>query len=133
EPEVAHTPPTGVGLTHRVAVHLKPGLTAKADATPRATAEPALDDWLARVLPSLDKIQCQVVWKDPITSADESESVSFDMLGINPIDCLSLINPDQAQNMTELDDRILSYVIGLRKPRPDAVLTIQYMASTATG
>jgi len=34
--------------------------------------------------------------------------------------------------MAELDDRILSYVIGLRTPRPDATLTIQYMASDSS-
>ena len=36
EPEVARTPPSGIGLTHRVALHLKPGLSAPAGATPAA-------------------------------------------------------------------------------------------------
>ncbi len=64
EPQVVETPPAGIGLTHRVAVHLKPGLAAPAGATPRAQAEPAVDAWLASLLPPLDKIGCVVTWTD---------------------------------------------------------------------
>ena len=46
EPEVVQTPPSGIGLTHRVALHLVPGLAAPAGATPAARAEPAIDAWL---------------------------------------------------------------------------------------
>lgn len=132
EPEVIQTPPSGIGLTHRVGVHFKHGLVAPAGATPKATVEPALNDWLAATLPPLDKIQCRVVWKDPIDGSDESEKVTLDKLDVAPIDLFSLIKPDQVQSMTELDDRIFSYVLALRKPRPDATLAIQYMTSDAT-
>ena len=131
EPEVAQTPPSGIGLTHRVAVHFKQGLSAPAGATPRATVEPGLNDWLSSTFPTLDQIQCLVSWKDPVDASDRSEKVTFDQLGITPIDLLSLLKPDQSQSMAELDDRIVSYVIGLRKPRPDATLSIQYMTSDA--
>jgi hypothetical protein len=70
EPEVVQTPLVGVGLTHRVAVHFRPGLNAPANATPRAHAEPALDDWLATVFPPLDQVTCTVRWKDPVSQAD---------------------------------------------------------------
>src|SRR5258706_10619539 len=51
EPEVVQTPPAGIGLTHRIAVHFQAGLGTPPNATPRSTTEPALDAWLASLLP----------------------------------------------------------------------------------
>lgn len=129
EPDVIQTPPSGIGLTHRVAVHFPAGLAPQASATPRAMAEPALDAWLATLLPPLSDIQCKVVWKDPVTGTDQSETVSLQNLAIYPIDALELLKPDNLQSMTELDDRILGYVVSKDTPRPDAILSIQYMTS----
>ena len=129
EPEVIQTPPSGIGLTHRVGVHFVAGLAPQATATPRAMAEPALDAWLASLLPALADIQCKVTWKDPVTGASQSETVSMKDLAAQPIDLLSLLKPDDLQSMTELDDRIMRHVIAKDSPRPDAVLGIQYLAS----
>jgi hypothetical protein len=129
DPEVVQTPPSGIGLTHRVAMHFQPGLPPAAGATPRASVEPALDAWLATVLPQLDSIACQVVWTDPVTGAEQKQSVTLADLAVRPIDLVDLIKPDEVQSMTELDDRILSFVIASRAPRPDATLRIEYMAS----
>jgi hypothetical protein len=129
EPEVIQTPPSGIGLTHRVAVHFQAGLAPKPTATPRAMAEPALDAWIATLLPPLDDIQCQVAWTDPVTGNNESPTVSLGDLAISPIDALDLLKPDNVQSMTELDDRILRYVMATSTPRPDATLSIQYMTS----
>ncbi len=129
DPEVVQTPPSGIGLTHRVGIHFAAGLAPSASATPRAMAEPALDAWLASLLPALGDIQCQVVWKDPVNGANQSETVSLQNLAISPIDALDLLKPDNLQSMTELDDRVLTYVISKDSPRPDAVLSIQYMSN----
>jgi hypothetical protein len=129
EPEVIQTPPSGIGLTHRVAVHLPAGLAPQPTATPRAMAEPALDAWLATILPDLGDIQCQVTWQDSVGGASQSQTVRLLDLSISPIDALELLKPDNVQSMTELDDRILRYVISTRAPRPDATLSIQYMTS----
>jgi hypothetical protein len=131
EPEVVQTPPSGIGLTHRVAVHLQSGLGAPAHPTPRTTAEPALNAWLANILPPLDAIGCKVVWSDPVTGAARERAVSLADLGLQPLDLLSLIKPDDVQSMTELDDRILRFVIANAAPRPDADLRILYMTSPA--
>ena len=59
EPDVVRTPLNGIGLTHRVALHLEAGVdpTVSPDPglpmTPRAQAEPALNEWLAAMLPPL--------------------------------------------------------------------------------
>ena len=122
EPEVVQTPPAGIGLTHRVALQLKPGLAAPAGATPRAQAEPAVDDWLAahaaaarqhRLHGRLDRSG-----QRRRRSSTPSRSPTSDCARST---CSTLLKPDNAQAMTELDDRMLSRrVIATGNPRPDA-------------
>jgi len=131
EPEVVQTPPTGIGLTHRVAVHFQAGLDAPANATPRSTAEPALDAWLTSLLPPLGSIGCMVTWTNPLDGTARERQVSLDDLGLRAIDLLDLIKPDELQSMTELDDRILRFVYANAAPRPDAALRILYMTAPA--
>jgi hypothetical protein len=129
EPQVAQTPPTGIGLTHRFAVQLKPGLAAPAGATPRAQAEPAIDEWLGRFLPALNQIACTVTWTDPVGGGSQKLTVTLADLGLRPLDVLYLLKPDSVQQMAELDDRIVRHARATSNPRPDAVLQIQYLAA----
>jgi hypothetical protein len=131
EPEVVQTPPSGIGLTHRVAVHFQAGLGTPANATPRSTSEPALDAWLASLLPPLASIGCIVSWTDPLDGTARESQVSLDDLGLHPVDLLDLLKPDDLQSMTELDDRILRFVYANAAPRPDAELRILYMTAPA--
>ena len=131
EPEVVQTPPSGIGLTQRVAVHFQAGLGPPAKPTPRATVEPALDAWLETILPPLDTIGCKVVWNDPVSGASRERAVSLADIALRPLDVLDAIKPDDVQSMTELDDRILGFVIATETPRPDATLLIRYMESLA--
>jgi len=131
EPQVVQTPPDGVTLTHRFAIQLKPGLPAPAGATPRATAEPAIDEWLGRMLPPLTQVECTVVWNDPITGDPQSQTVTLHDLGLKPLDILYLLKPDNVQMMAEFDDRVLARVYALRNPRPDAGLKILYLQADA--
>jgi hypothetical protein len=130
EPQVVETPPGGIGLTHRVAVHLKPGLAAPAGATPREQAEPAVDDWLASLVPPLDKIGCLVTWTDH-TGTARQQPVTVADLGLRPIDLVWLVKPDAVQTMAELDDRVLRFAIAAASPRADAALTVAYMTPPA--
>jgi len=131
EPQVVQTPPTGVNLTHRFAVQFKPGLPAPPGATPRAQAEPAVDEWLGRSLVALNQIACTVTWSDPITRTPQNPIVTLADLKLRPLDVLYLLKPDNQQAMAELDDRILRHVIATSNPRPDANLQIQYLDSGA--
>lgn len=133
EPDVAQTPPAGIGLTHRVALHLRPGLPAPPNATPAARAEPAVDDWLGTILPPLDHVGCVVTWDDPVTHAAHQFPVTLGDLGVRPIDVLDLVLPDDIQAMTKLDDLILGYVDDHAGPRPDAVMTIKYLSPPPGG
>jgi hypothetical protein len=127
EPEVIQSPADGTGLTQRVAIHFQSGLPAPAGRTPRAVAEPALDAWLKSVLPALADVGCRASWIDPATGAAQQQTVTLADLKVSPIDLLNLIKPDDVQSMTELDDRVLTFVIATRAPRPDAILKIEYL------
>ena len=127
DPEVVQTPAPGVGLTHRVAVHLRPGLTAPAGAGPRAVAGPALERWLGDVLPDPAKVGATVTWTDPLDGTTaRSAPVTLASLDLGVLDIVDLLRPDDVQAMSELDDRILRHVLTAVHPRADAELHIQY-------
>jgi hypothetical protein len=126
EPEIVNTSPPGIGLTHRFGIQFRTGLAALPGATPRAQAEPAIDDWLTGVLPSLDQIGCTVAWSDPVTGAAQERRVTLADLGLRPLDAIYLLKTDDGQAMAELDDRIQRYAFTTWNPRPDAVVQIQY-------
>ena len=125
EIEVVRTPATGVTLTHRVGIHLDPAASAGPGATPRAMAEPAVNLFLAGLLPPLDKVACRVHWKDPADGSDESATVSAAALGLQARDVVELLRSGE-QAMDELDDRIVLHVLATVAPRPDARLEIAY-------
>jgi hypothetical protein len=131
EPGIVDTAPPGIGLTHRFAIQFRPGVAPPLGATPRAQAEPALDDWLNNMLPPLDHIACTVKWTDPITAAKKEQTITLADLGLRPIDALYLLKPDNVQAMAEMDDRIQRHVVNTWKPRPDAKVDIQYMTAPA--
>jgi hypothetical protein len=131
DPEIVRTPAGGVNVTHRVAVHLVPDLPQPAGPSMRAAAEPALDEWLGRALPPLDRVQCNVTWIDPLTRQGRRRFVSLQDIGLRPIDVIALVRPDDAKAMAELDDRVSSFVRTTEKPRSDASLSIAYREAPA--
>jgi hypothetical protein len=134
EPEVVQTPATGIGLTHRVATMLVPGLTAPVGATPRAVAEPAVDAWLASMLPNPSSIACMVTYVDPVGGTHQTRVVTLADLGLRPIDVLGLVSPVAGHPnpaMTELDDRVVAAVMAAAQPRADADLRIEYQTAPA--
>ena len=88
EPDVVTTPRSGVSLTHRVGLHLPVGAAAPAGATPRAKAEPAIDTWLAGVLPPLTDIVVRVATTNtPPGSPQVDSDVTIQSLGLRPVTC----------------------------------------------
>ena len=122
EPAIVDTAPPGIGLTHRFAIQFRPGLAAPPGATPRAQAEPAIDDWLTGMLPPLDHIACTVTWNDPVTALAQHHHRYARRSRLRPIDALYLLKPDNVQAMAELDDRIQRLVVANWNPRPDALV-----------
>jgi hypothetical protein len=131
------------GSHPRVAVHLPSGDPAASPVdgvamTPRAQAEPAVNAWLAGVLPPLRDIGCLV------TVQDAAHEVTMDELGLQPVDLLAVVRdgvppgsgagaragagvaPDPA---SELDDRIRGVARARFGPRLGAPLTIDLAAT----
>lgn len=132
DPQVVRTPGSGTGLTHRVALHLHAGLDPAvspvlgAPVTPRAAAEPAVNAWLAGMLPPLDRIGCAVTFRDATSGAVTTQAVRLADLSLQPVDIVRLVRDEAGQAMAELDDRIVRQALAVAPVRPDAVVRISY-------
>lgn len=126
-PEVVQTPRSGVTLTHRVGLHLRAGLNPgdPANSTPRAKAEPAINQWLTQLLPAMSDIFCTVDYYHQGNAQQEQRTVSAQDLGLLAADLMYMLSSDQ-QQMTALDDRILTYVYAIPGVRVDSGIKIQY-------
>lgn len=128
-PDVVQTPRSGIGLTHRVALHFDANAATLPGDTPRAQAEPAMQHWVNGILPAPAQVSCKVTYDgnpDPVF-------VTQAALGLQALDLLYLINPDNLEARSELEDRVRDHVFrnAVPKPRPDAVLTISYTEGDA--
>ena len=132
-PDVVQTPRSGVTLTHRVGIQFEGGLdpTAAANTTPRAKGEPAINRWLADMLPDPGDIVCQVEFFDRVTASSTDEQISAANLNLLPIDLLYLVTLDRAQAMAALDDIILHHIVNNFTPRIDSEIKIQYTTPIA--
>ncbi|MDX2442615.1 MAG: hypothetical protein QNK30_02335, partial [Bacteroidales bacterium] len=116
EMEVINTPRTGLALTHKMAIHFDAEASPMVSPntvtgmTPRAGAEPSINAWLSGILPPPDRIQVKVKVKEP-GKAEQSIIISQKDLGLQSIDLLFSAASDNDQAMSELDDRIVNYLI----------------------
>ncbi len=112
EPEVIRTPRSGTTLTLRTAVHLPTaGGTNPLPAvpmTPLATAEPALNRWLADRLPPPGSVAVQVDYVDRATGLPATATITQADLGLHPVDLLYRAEAGADQALGDLDDRILA-------------------------
>jgi hypothetical protein len=137
EPDVVRTPLNGIGLTHRVALHLEasadPNVSPIAGLamTPRAQAEPALNRWLAAILPSLAEIPCRVTLREAATGLARTREITLRQLDLQPADFIPLIRDDDQQAMSELDDRVTRFAVLNFGPRPDVPIVIRYLEKQA--
>ncbi len=118
-PEVIKTPRSGVTLTHRFGIHLDSD--AAAGNNFRAKTEPAINDFVTHILPSLDDIKVRFSIND-----EDRKELSIGDLDLEPIDLLYIINVESDKNLTALDDYILKWIYENENPRPDANILIHY-------
>ena len=127
-PEVVQTPRSGVTLTHRVGLHLRPGdPTDAAYTTPRAKGEPAINDWLVDHLPDLSTVGCMVQFFDHGADLQRDEEVTLSALGLLPADVFYLLDMEGSQQMNELDDAIFFHIHSNFSVRADVDISIEYM------
>ncbi|MGW6979118.1 hypothetical protein ACWGE1_06660 [Streptomyces sp. NPDC054932] len=133
DPEVVRTPRSGTTLTHRLALHLTAGLGPDHGAgaavrnSPRARAEPAVNDWLTGLLPDPEDVAVQVTWTDPVSGAPRERVITQAELGLQAVELLWAVRPAGEASTGDLDDRIVRELLGaLLPPRPDARPVIHY-------
>jgi len=137
QPAIIETPRSGRTVTHRVSLHLQSGLDEDISpigglpVTPRARLEPAINTWLARMLPSPDTVACTIRWFDVGANALATQIVTQADLGLQPIDLLRIGSFESDQAMNELDDRILLFAHETFVARADSAVTIQYRTPMA--
>jgi hypothetical protein len=144
DPEIAETPRGGSSVHHRVCLVLggdalaPPGWDAIAS-SPRSRAEPYLDGWLGTLIGDPARVRCRVTYNDGAapTLVHERE-VSLTDLALRPIDLLAIVSagdaaaqpmpglPTGSAQVSELDARVVWFVLGLADAAPDAAITIAY-------
>lgn len=117
ELEVARTPRTGIGLTHRVVLAFSgkpattPGWTAAA-ASPRAAAEPMLNAWTARLLGNPRTVVCRVEQLDAAgTTVLQTHEVKLSDLKLAPLDLVYGVDANARRDQPgEIELRLLHHL-----------------------
>ncbi|MDT5292549.1 MAG: hypothetical protein QOF88_7438, partial [Mycobacterium sp.] len=136
-PEVSATPRNGTTLTHRVALHLRGGLSpsAPANTTPRAVGEPALAAWLASQLPDPATVFARVTWHNEALGTGGDETPSMAQLGLGPVDLFYLLDAGGAASMPGFDELLIDHAerAGAPAPRHDAVFSLEFKPAGVGG
>ncbi len=139
DPEIARVPRGGVPLTHRVALVLggdpPPDAWSGVPPTPRSTAEPWLDRWLAGLIGDPSTVRCRVTTPGPQPGdPDVVQTVSLAQLGLRPLDLLTMVeagdaavaldarNANPLADGSDLDRRIVVAAFGWTPPATCRVL-----------
>ncbi|MDT7827758.1 hypothetical protein RQM65_03650 [Pricia sp. S334] len=130
-PEVVQTPRSGINITHRFGLQFETNVDPAVSpnsmpVTPRSQGEPAINSWLNSVLPDEDDVAAIVSYFDHVSDTEKKEQITQKALDLQPIDLLYLVNTDNDQAMTALDDRIIKHIHDTFAPRPDAEIKIKY-------
>lgn len=127
EPDVIRTPRTGIGLTHRAAIHLPPNPPTPATTpTPLAAGEPAIEAWLASQLPAATDVGCNVRFTDRATDTEVTRFITQEQLGLYASDLLYRGDVRGDAALADLDERILSYLHTSFAPRYDRAIRIRH-------
>jgi hypothetical protein len=125
EPQIVDTPRGGIDQIHRVAALFagplaRPASWASIPVTARALAEPALDAWVASLLPEPAAIQAKITYTAggvpavtaivpavPPVVPPVTATVHLSDLGVGPLDVLAMCRITTDGQRSELDERII--------------------------
>ena len=110
--EVARTPRTGIGVSHRVMVLFEgaaaaPGWAAPAVGGFRASVEPNLDAWAAALLPAPGSVSCAVDYLDRDGAVTGTSTVTLADLDLTPLDLVAIAVADEKPQLGELERRVI--------------------------
>lgn len=127
-PDVVQTPRSGIGLTHRVGLHFETNVVVLAGDNPRVKAEPSMNQWLKKQFPLPTQVSCKVTYTNAATGNKETVFVTQAELGLQALDMVYIVNPDNLEARSELEDRVRHYVLqnAVPAPRPDALIHVIY-------
>ncbi len=113
ELEVARTPRSGIALTHRVLELFsgKPAVAtgwAAASTSARASAEPMLNSWVAKLLGNPKKVRCTVEMLDGAGAVLETRKLLLSDLALAPLDVVFGVEPlAGVGQISEIEQRVL--------------------------
>ena len=147
--EVLETPRgTEFTFTNRVTLHfadLDPSLAGSnpwpVGMTPRANAEPGINQWLGSILgPTPEQIFCEVSWVEiaedgTVTATHDTHPVSLADLGLQPIDFIWITSANQQDTggATELETRIVFHYRRTHNIADDKTARITFKPAVAAG
>lgn len=117
DPQVARTPRSETGVTHRQCV-LFGTSTVSSDASPRSAAEPVLATWIESQLPAHDTVECTATYRWTETTTDQATGTTREIertaptsatladLDLGPLDILNLFGADRSEGRSELEQRL---------------------------
>ena len=147
DPEIARTPRSQTGLTHRQCL-LFGTPTVQSGATPRSSAEPALAAWASGLLPDHDAVECLATYRWTETTIDQSgteveteqtheTSVSLSDLDLGSLDVLLLFGADRQPARSELEQRLVYALVRDRPTSPavpaDAEIELELTETVSAG
>jgi hypothetical protein len=125
EPDVIRTPRSGATLTHRVGIPL-PYVALDPGKGARAQSEPSMNQWLATILPPMNKIICKCSYISRADGSGQQLEVSMQDIGLKPIDLLYMLNTFDTRALNEIDDLLINYLHTTKDPRIDGNMIFSY-------
>ncbi len=124
EPQIAATPRSGTVVTQKVLLQLEPstGLPSGwgTSPTPRATAEPTLNHWIADTIGDPSLIRCLV------SSQTDTYSITYAELDIQPIDLLYMMSSNKDQGNSDIADIVKHRIRTNEGLSNEVELTVHY-------
>lgn len=125
-PQIIDTPRMGTVITQRVTMNLDPIASSENaqpagwdfDMTPRALAEPSLNNWLGTLLGNPENLRCLVTY--PEGDFTQQKTIAVDDLKLQPIDFLFLLGSASHEGSTELNKSV-AYAIRKEENLPVSV------------
>ena len=113
--DVITTPRSGTALTHRVLLAAEAGVNGwlpSGSATPRASADPMLESWVAERLGSPSQYAAVVTFTgDDGQPIGKPLEVRLEQLGLAALDAVAMSEPPEVGQLCELERRVLDFAL----------------------